>query len=132
MNIDRAVSAKSPEGIALVSDQGIIERLNTQAETLLSISQNQAIGLSIIDVLDGRVSGAVLEDLIGKFRHTPADRTTRKSAEPTIKLSVRCDALQDASGHAGWLVTLSRAHSPSWPAAFSPAWLAKIRPSKKT
>ena len=132
MNIDRTVSAKSPEGIALVCDLGIIERLNGQAETLLSISQDQAVGKSIVDALDGRVSEAVLEDLIGKFRHIPADITTRKSAEPTNQLSVRCDALQDASGHAAWLVTLSRAHSPSWPAAFFPAWLAKIRPSKKT
>ena len=131
MNIDRTVSAPSPEGIVLVSDQSIIERLNAQAETLLSISQNQAVGQSIIDLLDGQVSEAVLKDLIGKFRHTPAERAARRSAEPTNRLSVRCDALQDASGHAAWLVTLSRAHSPSLLAAFFPAWLAKIRPSKK-
>lgn len=132
MNIDRTVSAKSPEGIVLVSDQSIIERLNAQAETLLSISQNQAIGQSIIDVLDGQVSEAVLKDLIEKFRHTPTERADRRSAEPTNQLSVRCDALQDASGHAAWLVTLSSAHSPSLLAAFFPAWLAKIRLSKKT
>lgn len=132
MNIDRAVSANSPEGIVLVSDQSIIERLNAQAETLLSISQNQAVGQSIIDVLDGQVSEAVLKDLIEKFHHTPTERAARTPGEPTNQLSVRCDALQDAGGHAAWLVTLSEAHSPSLLAASFPAWLAKIRPGKKT
>ena len=131
MNIDRGVSAKSPEGMVLVSDQGIIERLNVQAETLLSISQDQAVGQSVFNVLDGQVSEAALKDLIGKFRHTAIERANRKSSEPANRLSVRCDALQDASGHAAWLVTLNRAHSPSWLSAFLPAWLAKIRPSKK-
>ena len=132
MNIDRAVSANSPEGIVLVSGQGIIERLNAQAEALLSISQNQAVGQSIVDVLDGQVSDAELKDLIREFRHTPTERNARRSAKSTNQLSFRCDALQDASGHAAWLVTLSRAHPPSWLSTFLPAWLAKIRPSKKT
>ena len=65
MNIDHTVSACSPAGIVLVSNLGIIERLNAQAETLLSISQNQAVGQSIIDVLDDQVPEAVLKDLIG-------------------------------------------------------------------
>lgn len=132
MNIDHTVSACSPAGIVLVSNLGIIERLNAQAETLLSISQNQAVGQSIIDVLDGQVPEAVLKDLIEKFRHTPTERANRRSIDPTNQLSARCDALQDASGHAAWLVTLSRAHSRPWLSAFLPAWLAKTRLSKKT
>lgn len=132
MNIDRTVQANSPEGIVLVSDQGVIERLNAQAETLLSISQNQAVGQSIIDVLDGQVSEAAMKHLIGRFGHIPTKRAAQSSAEPTNQLSARCDSLQDASGHAAWLVTLSMAHSPSWLSAFFPAWLAKIRLSKKT
>lgn len=126
MNIERTVSVDSPEGIVLVSDQSIIECLNARAETLLSISQNQAVGKSIIDVLDGQVSEATLKDLIGKFRYTPTERAAHKSGEPTNQLSVRCDALQDADGHATWLVTLSGAYSPSLPAAIFPTWWAKI------
>ena len=57
MNIDRSVSAKSPEGMVLVSDQGIIERLNTQAEMLLSISQSQAVGQSGVNAGAAGLSG---------------------------------------------------------------------------
>ena len=88
MNIDHTVSACSPAGIVLVSNLGIIERLNAQAETLLSISQNQAVGQSIIDVLDDQVPEAVLKDLIEKFRHTPTERADRRSIDPTNQLSL--------------------------------------------
>lgn len=132
MNIDRTVPANSLEGIVLANGQGTIERLNAQAETLLSIAQNQAIGQSIIDVLDGQVANATLEDLVRKFRRTPTERGARKPVVPTNLLSVRCDALQDAEGQAVWVVTLSRASRPALLPAFFAAWLAKKQLSKKT
>lgn len=117
MNIDRTVSAASPEGIVLVSEQGIIERLNAQAmrEILLSISQNQAVSQSIIDILNGQVTEAVLKDLIGKFRHAPADGANRRSVGPTSQFSVRCDALQDAQDmRLGLLRSAERILLPCW------------------
>jgi multidrug resistance efflux pump len=132
MNIDRTVPANFPEGIVLVSNQGLVERINIQAEILLSISHNQAVGQSIIDVLDGQVSKATLADLIGKFHHAPTERAIQKSVKPTSLLTVRCDALQDASGQATWLITLSGSPFVSLSSAFFAAWLAKKRLGKIT
>lgn len=132
MNIDRTEPANFPEGIVLINGQGIIERLNAQAETLLAVAQNQAVGQSIIDVLNGQVADATLEDLIGKFRRTPTERAVRKSVAPTNLLSVRCDALQYAGGQAAWLITLSGASRPSLLSVFVAAWLAKKLLGKRT
>lgn len=115
MNTERAGSANCSEGILLVSDQGIIKSLNVQAEGILSVSRDQAIGHPIVDVLDGRVPDATFTDLISKFHYEPTKTGTRNLASTKNPLSVRCEALQGDDGHSSWLVTLSTSRSRSSP-----------------
>lgn len=132
MNIDRTVPANSPLGIVLVNGQGIIERLNARAETLLSVAQNQVVGQSIIDVLDGQVADTTLQELIGKFGRMPTERAAQNPVAPTSLLSVSCDALQGADGQATLLISLRETSHPLLPPAFFAAWSAKNAGGKKT
>lgn len=108
MRNDNATITHFSTGVVLVNGHGVIERLDNQAEILLSGTQSQILGQSIIDVLYGRVSDSSLRTLTGKFGRMSKERPMQKIIAPANQLSVSCNALKEADGKVIWIFQLQK------------------------
>ncbi len=110
MRTKESVVTAGSVGLVVVSASGMVESLNTEAQTMLQRPDNSLTGRPIVEALLGVADEASLASLSLKFGQPLGGRITRDESHRATLLSVRYEALPGFEGL--WLVLLDNPARP--------------------